>query len=521
MPITLPIPNSPGQSGYANSASTYYSGTNQGEFQFVSLEEVINNFTAAYIGQGKILANVLKGDVSFHAHRALQELHYDTLKSCKSIEIEVCSNLKVPLPHDYVNYSKIAWVDQNGIWRNLYPSLNKTGNPFAVEQTDTNCTDCGDTSDTYQFNGSDLKEQEEECNAGTHTCGITFEPKISGQVITSTSGAVYENTLWGILKAMECSGNPLFYLNQAQRALYFNQFFGAITDWCNCLDQSGAAWNCGNPLTFVAGVDGNGTQLNSIGEFWAAYSYDPTDLYLSSFTSAVSGEFLFDGLVQWTYGPGWHPPTSPVYDADGQDITSNLWGCLPSASGIVDPTDGSTKLTGDIANINPTATTMTASSPTSNSWSNYKSQGNTGVALDTSLTTSPAVDSDTYYNNVGARRGIDPQHAQSNGSYYIDCRNGMIHFSSNVAGKTVVIQYLSDGHGDPRELIVHKFAEEAMYKWIAYGCAQARTDVDPNTVVRLKREKFAETRKAKIRLSNIKIEEISQIFRGKSKFIKH
>ena len=103
MPITLPIPNYPGQSGYANSASTYYSGTNQGEFQFVSLEEIINNFTAAYIGQGKILANALKGDVAFHAHRALQELHYDTLKSCKSIEIEVCSNLKVPLPHDYVN----------------------------------------------------------------------------------------------------------------------------------------------------------------------------------------------------------------------------------------------------------------------------------------------------------------------------------------------------------------------------------------------------------------------------------
>jgi len=60
-----------------------------------------------------------------------------------------------------------------------------------------------------------------------------------------------------------------------------------------------------------------------------------------------------------------------------------------------------------------------------------------------------------------------------------------------------------------------------MYKWIAYGCAQARTDVDPGTIARLKKEKFAETRKAKIRISNIKLEEVSQVFRGKSKWIKH
>ena len=37
----------------------------------------------------------------------------------------------------------------------------------------------------------------------------------------------------------------------------------------------------------------------------------------------------------------------------------------------------------------------------------------------------------------------------------------------------------------------------------------------------LKKEKFAETRKAKLRLSNIKLEEISQVLRNKSKRIKH
>ena len=40
-------------------------------------------------------------------------------------------------------------------------------------------------------------------------------------------------------------------------------------------------------------------------------------------------------------------------------------------------------------------------------------------------------------------------------------------------------------------------------------------------VQRFRKERFAETRKAKLRLSNIKLEEITQILRGKSKRIKH
>jgi hypothetical protein len=42
----------------------------------------------------------------------------------------------------------------------------------------------------------------------------------------------------------------------------------------------------------------------------------------------------------------------------------------------------------------------------------------------------------------------------------------------------------------------------------------------PPIVARFKREKFAETRKAKIRLSNIKMEEFTQVLKGLSKPIK-
>ena len=68
---------------------------------------------------------------------------------------------------------------------------------------------------------------------------------------------------------------------------------------------------------------------------------------------------------------------------------------------------------------------------------------------------------------------------------------------------------------------VHKFAEEAMYKHIAYAIMSTRANVPEYQVARFKKERFAETRKAKLRLSNIKLEEITQILRGKSKQIKH
>ena len=70
-------------------------------------------------------------------------------------------------------------------------------------------------------------------------------------------------------------------------------------------------------------------------------------------------------------------------------------------------------------------------------------------------------------------------------------------------------------------MVIHKMAEEAAYKWIAYAIMSTRANADPNVVNRLKKERYAELRKAKLRLSNIKLEEISQVLRGRSKWIKH
>ena len=107
----------------------YYSGSDYGNYQFTSLEHIINQFMVAYVGEDKIISKVKRTDVQFHAMRALQELSFDTFKSCKSQEITVPASLTMILPQDYVNYTKISWSDSSGIKHRLYPTLCNTSNP--------------------------------------------------------------------------------------------------------------------------------------------------------------------------------------------------------------------------------------------------------------------------------------------------------------------------------------------------------------------------------------------------------
>ena len=278
---------------------SYYTGTDFGTYQFVSLDNIINAFMIAYVGEDKIISKVSKTDVQFHAMRAMQELSYDVFRSIKSQEIEVPNTLKMVLPQDYVNYVKVVRSDSNGIERVLYPT-GKTSNPFAITQ---------DADGVYQYSSSSLTEQ------------------------------------------------------------------------------------------------------------------DPSD-----------------------------------------------------------------------------------------TWSNYKDQTEVDPYSDDST--------DIDIDNRGRRYGLDPQYAQSNGTFFIDYHRGYIHFGSALSGETIILKYISDGLGTDAEMVVHKFCEEAVYKHIANAIISTRSNVPEFIVQRYKKERFAETRKAKIRLSNIKIEEFTQVLKGLSKPIK-
>ena len=142
-------------------AHDYYSGSDLGSYQFISLDHVINNFMISYVGEGKIIPKIKRTDVLFHAKRALQELSYDTFKSKKSQEITLPPSLVMPLPQDYVNYVKLTWVDGSGIEHVIYPA-SKTSNPNSIPQ---------DSDGNYMFNNDTLDGLD---NPGTPSNLIQF-----------------------------------------------------------------------------------------------------------------------------------------------------------------------------------------------------------------------------------------------------------------------------------------------------------------------------------------------------------
>jgi hypothetical protein len=123
--------------------------------------------------------------------------------------------------------------------------------------------------------------------------------------------------------------------------------------------------------------------------------------------------------------------------------------------------------------------------------------------------------------NWGRLYGIDPQYSQINGWFNLNYREGKMSFSSNLAGKVIVFEYISDGLAYDLDTKVPKLAEEALYASLLHYIVSTRANQPEYLVRRLKTERSAKLRNAKIRLSNIKLDEIVQVMRGKSKWIKH
>ena len=128
-----------------------------------------------------------------------------------------------------------------------------------------------------------------------------------------------------------------------------------------------------------------------------------------------------------------------------------------------------------------------------------------------------------YINMFGYGRqyGLEPQYANANGYFNINNRTNKISFSNNLVDKIINLEYISDGLSSDLDTEVPKMAEEAMYAYILHAIISTKANQPEYVVQRLKKEKSAKLRNAKIRLSNIKLNEFVQVMRGKSKWIKH
>ena len=281
--------------------------SNAGNYRYINLKDIVNNFIMAYVGQDKVIPKMKRNDVLYYAKRGIQEFSYEISRVEKIQEVEIPDSLGIVMPKDYVNYVQISRIDEFGLERPLYP-LRFTSNP----------------------NQSVLQDDQYK------------------------------------------------------------------------------------------------------------YLFDSDDSVLSG-SPEISKRFR---------------------DAASQNITNN----------------------------------------------------------------NPAADGDIDHERISAfgnRFGLIPELTQKNGSFVIDETNGVINFSSDLVGVIITIKYISDGLGTDDEMKVHKLAEDAIYKYIIHAVASTRTNYPEYLVMRFKKERFAAMRNAKLRLSNLKVNELAQVMRNKSKQIKH
>ena len=121
---------------------------------------------------------------------------------------------------------------------------------------------------------------------------------------------------------------------------------------------------------------------------------------------------------------------------------------------------------------------------------------------------------------AGKRYGLNPETSQRNGWFTINNREGKMSFSSDLRDALIIFEYISDGLAYDQDMKVPKMAEEAIYSYVNHAVLSTKINIPEYIVNRYKREKSAKLRNAKIRLSNIKLDEIVQVMRNKSKWIK-
>jgi hypothetical protein len=189
---------------------------NWGSYQYVSLSDVVNNFMLMYVGNDKLVNNVDRYAVLFHAKRAVQELNYDALKNIKVIELEIGDDLKMVMPPDYVNYVRISML-KNGI---LFPLVeNRTPMSATAYLQDNNLDIIFDVNGEIVTGTSklDILRQDKQLYTGMGP--------YQGQYGWYWDGDWYFGYNFGKrfgLETDQANVNPKFYINKAAGVIDFS-----------------------------------------------------------------------------------------------------------------------------------------------------------------------------------------------------------------------------------------------------------------------------------------------------------
>ena len=122
----------------------------------------------------------------------------------------------------------------------------------------------------------------------------------------------------------------------------------------------------------------------------------------------------------------------------------------------------------------------------------------------------------------GGWQSLNTETANTNPTFTIDKKSGVINFSSDIQDNLVILEYVSDGMegGDDSLVSVNKMFEDYIYAAIEYAILNSKIGVQEYVVRRAQKRKSALLRNAKIRISNIHAGRLLMNLRGQDKWIK-
>ena len=211
---------------YYENNQTIPTDENWGSYQYVSLDDIVNNFMLMYQGNNELLNNINRYQVLFFAKRAIQELNYDAMKEIKILQLQICDQLRFVLPPDYVNWVRISCY-KDGVLQPL--------------------------TENIQTNWSDAYLQDHECRVLFDAFGAVLKPessKLDIDRITKQKRSIYlnEGSPYNGLMGYFFEGNWYFDYNVGGR-------FGLNTETANS-NPTFSINKRGGVINFSSGVAG-------------------------------------------------------------------------------------------------------------------------------------------------------------------------------------------------------------------------------------------------------------------------
>ena len=211
---------------YITQYQYYENGGNQpedenwGSYQYVSLQDIVNNFLLMYSGNHSLVNNEERFKVLFHAKRAVQELNYDAFKEIKVLQLTVNDRLQFVLPSDYVNWVRVN-LYKDGYLRPLSENVQVLSSlAYLQDQTGKILFDQNGNALSPEFSDIDLQRIQ-----GTKRSIYLNPGPYNGQYGMEVDGVWYFD--YGIgarygLNTETANFNPTFAIDKKSGVINFN-----------------------------------------------------------------------------------------------------------------------------------------------------------------------------------------------------------------------------------------------------------------------------------------------------------